>query len=118
MSSIRDRIAASNGTNAVRITVPEWDGVELEIRAITLKQHSDLLAVAMPDGKTVDMGIMVPRLLILSVYDPENGEQVFTDDDEAMLGDLGAGAVERLGFAAMRVSGLDGAAVESGKDGS
>ena len=118
MSSIRDRIAAVQDSSAERITIPEWDNVELEVRSITVKQHADLLASMSADGDSVDMAVMIPRLIIVSVYDPENGERVFTDDDADLLAGLSAGVVERLGFAAIRVSGIGNSAVELGKDNS
>jgi hypothetical protein len=118
LSSIRDRIAAVKDSKAEKITVPEWDDVVLEVRSITVKQHSDLIAAAAVDGETVDLAVLIPRLLIMSVYDPENGEPAFCDADAEWLAGLGAGVVERLGLAAMRVSGIDEGAVEAGKGGS
>lgn len=114
MGSLRDRVAASAAYKTERVLVPEWDA-EVEIRSITVQQHSDLLIQSMPDGKTVNMAIMIPRLLVMAVYDPETGDYAFTEADADMLSGLPAGVVERLGFTAMRLSGIDKDAVESGK---
>lgn len=115
MSSIRDRIAAVQGGNTERVCVPEWDGIELEFRSITVKKRADLLQYAGGDGGTVDMVKFGPMLLVASVYDPETGEAAFSEADVDMLSEQPAGVIDRLAIAAMRVSGIDADALEAGK---
>ena len=115
MSSIRDRIAATNAYKSERVRVPEWDDVELEIRSISVKQRATLLEYADTGDGTPDMLRFAPMLLVCSVYDPESGEAAFTEDDVALLCEAPAGVVDRLTTLAMSVSGLGQDAVEAGK---
>lgn len=117
MSSIRDRAAASRGSNTERVQVPEWDDIELEFRPVTVKKRAELLKNAAAGGD-VDLVLFGPSLIVASVYDPETGDAAFTDSDVEMLTELPAGVIDRLASVAMRISGMTPEAVDAGKDGS
>lgn len=113
--SLRDRILQTKDIQSNVITVQQW-GVDLDIRTMTARERSSLVAsCTKPDG-TVDMEKMYPLLLIAAVYDPETGEKVFSSDDVDALQDKSASAVEFVAQKVMEISGMNPKAVdEEGK---
>jgi hypothetical protein len=50
-------------------------------------------------------------LIVASCFDPDTGEQIFTDGDYEMIMDKSAGVIEHLASRAMDLSGLNREAV-------
>lgn len=112
MSTLRDKIAAVDDATRETVHVPEWD-VTLEIRSPLVADRTRLVARFLRIGQTGDAAIsweqLYPHLLAITVYDPDTGERVFADaDDAAVLGDKNPIVVDRLVDVAARLSGLDG----------
>lgn len=115
MSSIADRIRAKNDLATETVEVPEW-GETLEVRSPSARTRMALVDDARDEnGETVPSKLAI-SFIIATCYDPATGELAFTGDDADMLNDKAFSAIDRLASAAARVSGLDEAAVDSGKD--
>ena len=103
--SLRDRIASAEDIDVETIEVPRW-GVTLEVRGMTGKSRSVFTELFASEDGTIDYEAMYPSLLIATCFDPETKEQVFTQDDAAMLNSKSGKALEDLAQVAMRLSGL------------
>jgi len=56
-------------------------------------------------------------MVILCSFDPESGEQIFSQDDRDLLLSKSAGPLELIALAAMRISGMTPDAIDvAGKD--
>lgn len=116
MSSIRERLAAINDYKAERVVVPEWEGLEFEVRSLSIAARTRLYQSTALEGGGVDMEKFTPALVIATVYDPETGAPAFDESDEALLQGMSATAVDRLTEVAMRIGGMTKDGVEEGKD--
>ena len=121
--SLKDRIRAANAVkaNAENLTVDEWDGVELELRSMTVGAKYELFGdnADLENLRASQLGDMVPRVVIGTCYDPKTGEPVFDDADEEWLAKEPAAVLEPVAEAGMRVSGMTPeAGNEAGKDSS
>lgn len=116
VSSLRDRIFASEDIESKVIEVPQW-GVKLEVRALNGRARANLLRSYVNDDGSMNVEAMYPSLIIQSTYDPETGEQVFSDEDVAALNAKSGAALEVIASTAMKLSGMAPEAVaEAGKD--
>ena len=103
--SLRDRILAADDIGKETILIEQW-GVELEVRTLSAFQRSRMLKTCTtPDGN-VDLDRLYPMLVIATVFDPETGLQVFSEDDMQALQDKSASAVEVVAQKAMEMSGM------------
>lgn len=108
--NLREQIFSADDIAKELVEVPEW-GVSVEIRAMTAAERAKLGENAMVGDKT-NVGLMYALTVIASVYDPETGLPVFTDNDrEAILSKSGA-IIERLATKALGYSGLTEKAVD------
>lgn len=114
---IKNKIRAAQDTRSQIEPVPEWD-VTVELRSITAKERGKMMAASVnEDGGTVNFGALYPLMLIAGAFDPESGEQLFTQDDVEWLGEKNGEVVERLAKIIMGESKMDEKAVETeGKD--
>lgn len=114
--SLRDRILSADDIGRETLVVPEW-GVDLEVRTLSAVQRSRMLKTCTtPDGG-VDLERLYPMLVVATVFDPDTGEQVFTEDDLHTLQEKSASAIEAVAQKAMQMSGMTPKAVdEEGKD--
>lgn len=110
--SVRDRILAANDIQGKQIHVDAW-GVDLEVRTITAIERSRLVAMCTKEDGNVDMEKMYPLLIIAAVFDPENGEKVFSSDDMLLLQDKSASAIEFVAQEVMQMSGMLAKAVDA-----
>ena len=118
MSSLLETIRNADDTEKLLVEVPEWGGVKVELRSMSAAARMKLLKDAGAlDGET-DAAKMYPSMIIATAFDPDTGERLFSPDDESWLMEKSMTALDRLGTAAMQVSGLAPEAVEAGKDGS
>ena len=99
MSSIRDRIAASDDRRRVTVDVPEWD-VKIELRSPTVRERGALFdAHYSADGTIADPSRLAVDAVIACAYDPDTGEKVFTDDDVDFLYERSSVVLDRLAAA-------------------
>lgn len=111
--SIRDRIAAARPYVAETVEVPEWDST-IEVRSISLGERQAVMADIMGEDGTVNTQEIEAQFILACSYDPETGEKVFSHDDLAFIQSRAAGPADRVGKAAMRLSGM-GATEETAK---
>lgn len=96
------------------VTVDEWD-ISFEIRSLSLVGKTALVG-EQGDVDSIDIAKVYPELVINTVFDPDSGEQFFSEDDISWLQQQPAGIIEYLGNAGLEISGLLSTSVESGKD--
>lgn len=105
-SSIRQKILAAKPTAMERLDVPEWDAT-VWIKELTLKERDAFEAdqiVREEDGSMrMETKGLKARLIILCACD-EDGEKVFSPEDEDALNELGAAAIERVFAVCQRVN--------------
>jgi hypothetical protein len=107
--NIRDKILNADDLTSEVVDVPEWD-VKLEVRAPSARVRSRMVSLAMRKNDegddTLDLEAIYPRFLVACCFDPDTGEQVFTDDDLDAINSKSSAPVERVAKACLRVSGL------------
>lgn len=106
--SIRDRIAAVAPYTSRLVTVEEWDGVQVEVRSLSLGERNAMLAKAAEgeDGGNTDISTIYPEMVMRCTFDPETGEKVFNEEDEAFINSRPANLVDKLAMPAMELSGM------------
>lgn len=108
--SLREKIFSADDITKELMEVPEW-GVTVEIRAMTAAERAKLGESAMVGDKT-DVGLMYALTVIASVYDPESGLPIFTDQDKSAILSKNGTVIERLATKALGASGLTDKAVD------
>lgn len=103
--SIRDRIAAARPYIAETVEVPEWEST-IEVRSISLGERQAIMADLMGEDGTVNTQEIEANFILSASYDPETGEKVFSHDDLPFIQSRAAGPADRVGKAAMRLSGM------------
>jgi hypothetical protein len=117
VARLADKIRQSDDMISEIIDVPEWD-VKLSIRSMTGNQRANM-QTEWADNESMQTASMLYKSIIqICCFDPDTGEQVFTEDDiEWLFDEKQAGIIEQVGTECLRVSGLSGNAVdEAGKD--
>lgn len=104
--SIRDRIAAVRPYKSEIVNVPEWDGVDIEVRSITLGERTHIMETLMDDEGNASMPTIMTHFILACAYDPETGDKVFAHDDLEFVNSRAAGPSDLLGQAALRLSGM------------
>jgi len=107
---LRDKILAKDDMKKEIVFIKEWD-VSVGVQSMTGLQRAEVLNIATSDGRIVHEKLH-PELLIRCLFDPETGEQLFTDADRGSIMSKNASAIELLVSTAMNVSGLGSKAVE------
>ncbi len=114
--SLRDQIFATDDIEIEMVEVPAWK-MTLEVRSMDARSRSKLIKSATQADGSIAMENLYPDTVIMCTFDPESGEQVFTDSDRDMLLSKSAAAIELLAMTAMKVSGLSAEAkTEAGKE--
>lgn len=107
--SLRDKILAADDLSVEVVDVPEWD-VKLEVRSPSAKVRARMVSQAMATGEDGESSInfesIYPTLLVACCFDPDTGEQVFTQDDAEAINEKSSAAVEKVAKACLRVSGM------------
>ena len=109
--NLKEKIFSADDITKELVEVPEW-GVTVEVRSMTANERAKLGETTSKNGDKTDVALMYALTVIATVYDPETGLPVFTDQDkEAILSKNGA-IVERLASKALSSSGLTDKAVD------
>lgn len=95
----RAAILANKTLKTQTVEVPEWNG-EVIIRELTAAKAMELGANVKKD----DRDAMVSWVVASTVDDA--GNLLFTDEDKALLGEMSAAAILRIGNAAVKLSGF------------
>lgn len=106
MSNLRDKILAAPDIKSEAVFIPAWD-VTVEVRGMTGQQRGAFLQEVMLKNGQMDFQKMYPLLLVLTVFDPENGEPVFKMGDIDAVGGKSAAALEQVCQVAQRLSGIN-----------
>lgn len=104
--SKRERILSAKDIKSERVIVPEWDDVEIEIRGLTAAERADLLEQVVDSKGKVGLSKLSGSLLVITVFDPETGNRIFSGDDAQNILLKSGAVVDRLNLIAMRLSGL------------
>lgn len=107
MSNLRDTILRTDDTQRDTVTIPEWGGIELEVRSMTGKERARFLESFTDDQGRVQWEQLYPSLIIATCFDPESGERVFLPDDHDELNGKSGAALERIAKVGMRLSGME-----------
>lgn len=110
---LRRKIFESLDIASELVEVPEW-GVTIKFRSPTVKTRAELLRLWMV-ADTPDPLVLFPALLMATAVDPETDEPLFREEDREMLLTKSGAVVDRLVAEALKVSGMDGEAVNRGK---
>jgi hypothetical protein len=116
--SIKDKIRQAQNLHTEIVNIPEWD-VKVEVRSMSARQRAALQTLL--NNETVEVGAkqeqMWAFLLGSCCFDPETGDNVFSDEDMDWLFDHSAFApIDRLATACLNVSAvMKGASDELGK---
>lgn len=105
-SSIRQKILAARPRALEPLEVPEWD-TTVWIKELTLKERDVFEKQQIIRGEDGSMSMdtmgLKARLIILCVCD-EDGNQVFSQEDEVAVNELGAAVMEKVFSACQRVN--------------
>lgn len=115
--SLRDRIIAINDLQTEVVTIEQWN-LDVEVRGMSGAARAAIIQDAADNNGAVNFQKMLPELVIQCVYDPETGEQVFTDSDRDLIMTKSGAALEKISAAAMRLSGFGENAVDVAGKGS
>lgn len=114
MSDLRSKILAANDIRAELVEIPEWD-VTVEVRSMTAADRARIIELAAAEDGRVGVGAMYMETVLVSVYDPESGERLFSDADRDAIMGKSAAAIDRLATIGMRLSGIDAEAQDNAK---
>jgi len=105
--SLRDEILKTNDLAEEKVTIEEWNNVEILVKMLTAKQRADLIRKCI-NLKTneVDSGKMYIYTVIYCAYDPETNEQIFSESDYDALASKSANAIDKIVEVANRINGL------------
>lgn len=102
--SIRDAIQAADDIQSEIVTVPEW-GVEVQVRGLSVARYTHVQKAAKNAQGDLDLEKFSAALLVSALFDPANGEPVFTDNDAQMIASKSMQVVDRLVAVVNRLSG-------------
>ena len=109
---LKDRILSAADIPREQMEVPEWGRVTVEVRGLSGECRARLLSEAFTAAGKPDLVRIYPRLCIYGVFDPETGERIFADGDEAAVNAKSGAVLERIAQAVMRLSGMTPEALE------
>lgn len=121
MSGLRSAILSTDDITCELVHVPEWD-VTVEVRSMSLLERERVGELASEAQAAKEEGRDIPpqfsaAVVVACSFDPETGEQLFTNADIPALNGKSAKATGRISEVGARLSGLtDDAEVEAGKD--
>lgn len=107
MSSIRDQILSTDDIVQEDMIIPEWGDVKILVRSMTAGERTSMMGAAYnQDSGSMNFGSIYGLIIVKSVYDPDTGTPVFSEDDIPTLNEKNGAVVERIAQTAMRLAGL------------
>jgi len=91
------------------VFIAEWE-VEVEVKSMTAGERSKLLKTASDDKGNMNFEKLYTDIIIMTVYDPETHEKVFTEADRDIINTKNSACIEQLSKVALELSGLSGTA--------
>lgn len=117
--SLRDFIIECDDIQTEDVPVKEWGGIVLNIRGMSGAARAEFINGARTEEGALDFASMYPALIVATAFDPDSGEQVFTQEDANALNAKSGAALERVCRVSMRLSGMtEESEKELGKDSS
>ncbi len=115
MSGLKDLILAAEDRPFEDIDVPEW-GVKVRVRGLsgTERDSYEAKAVAVRQGgKDVELRLanFRSKLVVKCLFDPENDERIFDDNEVNALGSKSGKVIDELFDLCQKLSGMDSGAV-------
>lgn len=117
MSKLADKVAKAQDVEVEDVPVKEW-GVTIQVRGLTGRARAHMLKTHYNSEGVANYETFYPAIIVATCYDPENGEQAFSDEDVDMLSGKSGAVLERLASVGLRLSGLGPKAVEEAGKGS
>lgn len=103
--SLRDQILDAQDIEAELVPVPQWN-VTVEVRGMTGLERARFMEQFSNENGQLDYVALYPSLLTKTLYDPETGEQIFSDSDADFINAKSGLVLETLGKVATRLSGM------------
>jgi|TARA_R110002020_G_scaffold168440_2_gene357275 hypothetical protein len=118
VARLADKIRQADDREVETIDVEGW-GVKIGVRSMTALQRSQMQEEWATDEDNTATKLY-SMVLLHCCFDPDSGEQVFTEEDlEWLLAEKSAQTVDEVAQACLRISGLASDSVdEVGKDSS
>ena len=111
----RERILAAKDRREERLTVPEWDGIEILLMGMTAAQRAEQIQDLTASGGKPNIRNLYPDAIIACAHDPETREPIFDQADRDELLVKGAAVIERIALRALELSGMAPGAIEAAK---
>ena len=116
----RDAILRADNLKTEEVKVPEWIDPETGAEAVLVQElrgrdrdeWEASLTVQRGGQMVPDTANMRAKLAARCIVDPDSRQPLFTQQDVAALGELSAGALDRVFDVAARLSGLNQNALE------
>jgi hypothetical protein len=96
----RESILSIKDITQEEVTIPEWNGTVL-VQSLSGKKRSEIMDACMDKNGKLTTGKLYPALIVAGCVDPE-----FSKGDAEALNEKNSGALERIGKAVMRLSGI------------
>ena len=105
MGTLKDAILSVDDRKKEQVEIEEW-GQTVEVRSLSGKERAQIMRMTVDKKGDVDTEKLYSVLLIKTLYDPESGELIFSDDDAPALLDKNAAVLKKLGRVAFQLSGF------------
>lgn len=111
MSKLSERIRAISDIDVEVVPIPQWD-LSVEVRGMTGEQRAAFVQRYSDNDGRVDFASLYPELIIAGTFDPEDGSQVFSEEDRDWLMTKSGAALETISGKVMKLSGMGEKAVD------
>lgn len=113
--SLRDHILQCDDVQKEIVHIPQW-GVNVAVHGMSGAARTAMIQNAADNDGVMNFSKMMPDIVIMCTYDPESGEQVFSEQDRDALMMKSGAVLDTIVNTAMKLSGLlDGAVDQAGK---
>ena len=110
--SIRDHILQCDDVQRETIEVPQW-GVRVSVHGMSGAARTAMIQNAADNDGVMNFSRMMPDIVIMSTYDPDTDEQIFSESDRDALMLKSGAALDLIVNTCLRISGLLDAAVDN-----
>lgn len=115
--SLREQILKLADSTSEKVDIPEWK-LTVEVRSMSGAARAALVQAGALQGQLPNMSKFTSDIVVMCTFDPETGEQIFTNDDAEAVMDKNGAALERITLVAMRLSGFSKDAIDAAGKGS
>ena len=105
MSDLKERIKKVDDIQKEVVHVDEWDA-DIEVRGMSGEERAEYFKASYDDEGKPIYGKASVNVLIETCYDPETSKKLFDAKDASWLSKKSGAALNRLGMAALRLSGV------------